>query len=157
VKAASPDTLRRKIAHAAYVGYKNRAEVHYTQEGGTRMDGIINQRRPPDFPRYADCSSFVIWCYWAAGAPDPNGTNYSGGYSGSLMQKGDEVKIADVAMGDLAFYGTSREHIGHVTVYVGNGKCVSHGVESGPLLLQPLDYARGSEGGLQFVRTYLPP
>jgi cell wall-associated NlpC family hydrolase len=65
-----------------------------------------------------------------------------------------EVKIAAVAMGDIAFYGKSRSDIGHVTVYVGNGRCMSHGVESGPLLV-PLDYDRGSEGGLQLVKTYL--
>jgi cell wall-associated NlpC family hydrolase len=129
--------------------------VHYTQEAGTRMDGIVQERRPPDFPRFADCSSFAIWCYWAAGAPDPNGTDFRGGWSGSLLLKGKEVKVGDAAVGDIAFYGPSRSDIGHVTVYVGNGKCVSHGQESGPSLYD-LDYDRGSSGGLQLVRTYLP-
>jgi len=155
VKDASPDTIRRKIAKAAHAGYVNRDEVHYTQVAGARMEGITDQRRPPDFPRSADCSSFAIWCYWAAGAPDPNGTDYHGGWSGSLLLKGKEVKIADAQMGDIAFYGTSRSDIGHVTVYVGNGNCVSHGQESGPMQY-PLDYDRGSSGGLQLVRTYLP-
>jgi hypothetical protein len=153
VREASPDTLRRKIAAAARCGYDNREEVSYTQEAGTRMDGILQERRPPDFPRFADCSSFAIWCYWAAGAPDPNESGYSGGWSGSLVQKGQETDEAGV--GDIAFYGTSRSDINHVTVSVGNGRCVSHGQESGPLLLA-LDYERGSLGGLQLVRTYLP-
>jgi hypothetical protein len=152
VREAGPDTLRRKIAAAAHCGYVNRDEVHYTQEAGTRMDGILQQRRPPDFPRFADCSSFAIWCYWAAGAPDPNASGYSGGWSGSLNQKGQETDEAGV--GDIAFYGTSRSNINHVTVCVGNGRCVSHGQESGPTLL-PLDYERGSAGGLQLVRSYL--
>ena len=155
VKDASPDTIRRRIAKAAHTGYVNRDEVHYTQVAGARMEGITDQRRPPDFPRSADCSSFAIWCYWAAGAPDPNGTDYHGGWSGSLLQKGKEVEIDEAEMGDIAFYGPSHSDIGHVTVYVGNGKCVSHGQESGPLFLD-LDYDRGSSGGLQFVRTYLP-
>ena len=73
VKDASPDTIRPKIAKAAHTGYVNRDEISYTQEAGTRMDGILRERRPPDFPRFADCSSFAIWCYWAD-APDPNGT-----------------------------------------------------------------------------------
>jgi hypothetical protein len=152
VREANPDTLRRKIAAAAHCGFVNRAEVHYTQEPGTRMDGILHERRPPDFPRSADCSSFAIWCYWAASAPDPNESGFSGGWSGSLVQKGQETDEAGV--GDIAFYGTSRSNINHVTVAVGNGRCVSHGQESGPLLL-PLDYDRGSLGGLQLVRTYL--
>lgn len=155
VKDVSPDTIRRKIAKAAHCGYINRDQVHYTQHEGTRMEGITEQRRPPDFPRWADCSSFAIWCYWAAGAPDPNGTGYHGGWSGSLVLKGTEVKIGEAAMGDLAFYGTSRSHINHVTVYVGNGKCVSHGQETGPMQYN-LNYERGSLGGLQLVRTYLP-
>jgi peptidoglycan hydrolase-like protein with peptidoglycan-binding domain len=154
VKDASPDTLRRKIAKAAHTGFVNRAEIHYTQEPGTRMDGILQERRPPDFPRFADCSSFAIWCYWAAGAPDPNGANFSGGSSGSLVGKGKEVKVRDAAPGDIAFYGKSRSDIGHVTVYVGNGRCVSHGQERGPKLYD-LDYDRGSAGGLQLIRTYL--
>jgi len=154
VKDVSPDTLRRKIAKAAHCGYVNREEIGYTQLAPARMEGIRDQRRPPDYPRSADCSSFAIWCYWAAGAPDPNDTGYSGGWSGSLLLKGREVKIGDAAMGDIAFYGPSRSDIGHVTVYVGNGKCVSHGQESGPTLYD-LDYDRGSSGGLQLVRTYL--
>lgn len=152
VQNPEPDTLRRKIADAAHCGYVNRDEIHYTQAAGTRMDGILQERRPPDFPRWADCSSFAIWCYWAAGAPDPNGGNFTGGWSGSLIQKGQETDEAGV--GDIAFYGTSRSDINHVTVCVGNGRCISHGQESGPTLL-PLDYPRGSLGGLQLVRTYL--
>lgn len=155
VKGASPDTIRRKIAKAAHVGFVNRDEVHYTQQAGTRWQGITDERRPPEFPTSADCSSFAIWCYWAAGAPDPNGTGYHGGWSGSLLLKGEEVKIRDAGLGDIAFYGTSRSDIGHVTVYVGNGHCVSHGQESGPMLYS-LDYDRGSAGGLQLVKTYLP-
>jgi cell wall-associated NlpC family hydrolase len=154
VKEASPDSLRRKIAHAAHVGVKNKDEVHYDDHAGVRWEGITDERRPPDFPRTADCSSFAIWCYWAAGAPDPNGNDYHGGYSGSLVQKGTEVDRADAMMGDIAFYGTSRSGINHVTVYVGNGRCVSQGQESGPSLYN-LDYDRGSSGGLQLVRTYL--
>lgn len=154
VKEASPDTIRKKIAKAAHTGYVNRDDIGYTQVAGARWDGITNHRNLPDFPRSADCSSFAIWCYWAAGADDPNGTLYRGGWSGSLMQRGEEVKIADARVGDLAFYGPSRSDIGHVTVYVGNGRCVSHGQESGPMLY-PLDYDRGSSGGLQLVRTYL--
>ena len=153
VKDVQPDTLRRKIAAAARCGFENRASVHYTQEAGKRMSGIIEQRRPPEFPSSADCSSFALWCYWAAGAPDPNGGQYQGGWSGSLVQKGKETDEA--GMGDIAFYGPSRSDINHVTVCVGNGRCISHGQEEGPLLYH-LDYDRGSSGGLQLIKTYLP-
>jgi len=150
VKEASADTTRRKIAKAAHTGYINRDEVHYTQQAGTRMEGITQERRAARLPRFADCSSFVIWCYWAANAPDPNGTAH-GGWSGSILTKGREIKIRAAAVGDIAFYGRSRSDVGHVTVYVGNGRCVSHGQESGPMLY-PLDYDRAAPAACSWSR-----
>jgi len=113
VKDAQPDTTRRKIAAAAHRGYVNRDAVRYTQEAAKGMQGVTEQLRPPEFPSWADCSSFVTWCYWAAGAPDPNDRGYDGaGYSGTLVQNGRETDEARV--GDIVFYGASRSDINHV-------------------------------------------
>jgi cell wall-associated NlpC family hydrolase len=105
-------------------------------------------------PEFEDCSSFVTWCYFAAGAPDPNGLGYNGfGYTGTQIAHGQEK--GRPRPGDLVFYGPSRSAINHVTLYVGNGRVISHGQETGPQLL-PMDYGRGSLGGRQQIRTYLP-
>jgi cell wall-associated NlpC family hydrolase len=151
VDTTKPKTMKQNIAAAAHVGYVNRDQIHYTQ-GSQRMVGVSQEIHPPKFPHWADCSSFITWCYWAAGARDPNGRGYNGtGYSGTLLQHGTETKEARV--GDIVFYGHGRSDINHVTVYVGNGRVVSHGQESGPQLF-PIDYYRGSLGPRQLIRTY---
>lgn len=151
VDTTTPKTMRQNIVAAARLGYVNRDQIHYTQ-GSQRMEGVTEELHPPRFPHWADCSSFVTWCYWASGERDPNGRGYNGtGYSGTLLQHGKETKEARV--GDIVFYGHSRSDINHVTVYVGNGRVVSHGQESGPQLYS-IDYNRGSLGPRQLIRTY---
>ena len=113
-----------------------------------------------EFPRNADCSSFVTWCLWDAlgglmAGPDiVNGSNWKAGYTGTQIGHGHEVPINRAQPGDLAFYGPSRSMINHVTIVVAPGRVISHGQESGPLSL-PLDYSRPG-GRLKFVRRYLP-
>jgi cell wall-associated NlpC family hydrolase len=146
-------TTRQKIVAAAHCGYANRERVRYTQTA-QRMEGVRRRLLPPTCPEFEDCSSFVTWCYFAAGAPDPNGLAYNGfGYTGTQIGQGQETSRPKP--GDLVFYGHSKTDINHVTLYVGNGKVISHGQESGPQLF-PIDYGRGSFGGRQQIRKYLP-
>ena len=115
-----------------------------------RFDLNSTMPRPPQFPTYADCSSFATWCYDAAGAPDPNGLGYNGaGYTGTLFPRG--VETATAAPGDLVFYGGSEAVPAHVAIAVGDGHVVSHGSEIGPLLV-PQGYRNDQIG----VRSYLP-
>ena len=133
---ASPTGIRQRIVAAADVGVRNRDAIHYTQDG-RRMQGVREQRRLPRFPEFEDCSSFATWCYWVAGAPDPNGRGYDGfGFTGTQVTQG--TVSSNARPGDLVFYGGGSVPK-HVAVYVGNGRVVSHGSEPGPLLL-PLDY-----------------
>jgi peptidoglycan hydrolase-like protein with peptidoglycan-binding domain len=139
---------RHKVVATAFVGYKNRAALHYTQDG-RRMEGVRQGIRPPKHPSWEDCSSFATWCYWAAGAPDPNGLRFNGfGYTGTQVQHGKTTN--NPRPGDLVFYGGGSVP-SHVAVYVGNGKVVSHGSEPGPYLL-PIDYRSDRSQ----VRSYLP-
>lgn len=110
------------------------APVHYTQN--RPYQGTATR-----WKLYGgDCSGTAILCYKLAGLPDPNGTGYDGsGYTGSLVVRGHEVAYADLAEGDLVFYGTSRTNTEHVTIYVGGGFVVSHGHEGGPFYLK-VDY-----------------
>jgi cell wall-associated NlpC family hydrolase len=102
-------------------------------------------------PAWEDCSSFATWCYWAAGAPDPNGLGYNGfGYTGTQILCGRET--AEPRPGDLCFYGPLRDRITHVAIYVGNGRVVSHGRERGPELYGSISY----RPDLQQIRAYVP-
>jgi hypothetical protein len=151
VQMREPTGKRQQIVHAAHLGYKNRDRIHYTQSG-QRMQGVKENIRPPHFPTQEDCSSFVTWCYFVAGAPDPNGRGFDGqGYTGTQIAHGTETD--NPRPGDLVFYGHSHGDINHVTLFVGNGQVISHGQESGPMLY-PLDYSR-SGGGRQQIRSYL--
>lgn len=126
-------SLRDKVVANALFGYNHGSEIHYTQ-GSLRMYGVRNHIHPPSIPRYEDCSSFVTWCYYAAGAPDPNHLGFNGyGFTGTLASHG--VRTSTPRPGDLGFYGWFPYH--HVVVYVGNGRAVSQGMEIGPQLLNP--------------------
>jgi cell wall-associated NlpC family hydrolase len=155
-------TVRERVVRAAMLGVKHRDQIHYSQDG-RRWEGIAHGLRAHQgrFPRWADCSSFVTWCLWdalggsGAGPDIVNGAAWKGGYTGTQIGRGREVPIGAAREGDLAFYGTSRSHINHVTIVVAPGRVVSHGQESGPSLV-PINYDRGRYGGLKFVRRYLP-
>jgi cell wall-associated NlpC family hydrolase len=130
---SSADLKRQKIVATAMHGVANRYGIHYTQSS-LRMMGVRYRIKPPGYPRYEDCSSFATWCYWVAGVNDPNGLGYNGfGFTGTLAANGTRISTAQMRPGDLIFYG-SYPH-SHVTIYVGSGRCVSHGNESGPSLL----------------------
>lgn len=142
---------RRAIVAAAMLGYAHRSTIHYTQTP-LRMFGVRFKVRPPKVPPYEDCSSFATWCYWVAGAKDPNGPafNYNGyGYTGTQINAGRQIPSSALKRGDLVFYG-SRSVPSHVAIYVGDGRVVSHGSEVGPLLL-PRTY----RGDFHSARTYL--
>lgn len=129
-KEVNKPNARYVITAYATFGYNQRYKIHYTQSS-LRMYGVRNKIRPPKIPIYEDCSSFSTWCYWGANVPDPNGLRYNGwGYTGTLSQHG--VRTRDPKPGDLAFYGTGT--YSHVVVYIGDGRCISHGSERGPVL-----------------------
>jgi len=126
-------SLREHIVANAIFGYNHRSFIHYTQ-GPSRMYGVKHHVHPPSIPYWEDCSSFVTWCYYAAGAPDPNHLGYNGyGFTGTLGSHG--VRTSNPRPGDLCFYGYYPYH--HVTIYIGNGRVISHGSEIGPLLTVP--------------------
>jgi len=144
--------IRQSIVNAAYVGYRNRYAVHYTQDP-RRWSGINLNKRPPRFPDYADCSSFVTWAYWlmfASGDDFINGAGWSAGYTGTQIARGRLIPRRSAQLGDLVFYGRSFWNIGHVAMYVGNGMVIGHGNESGPNLTS-IDY----RGDRQQIRSYV--
>lgn len=140
---------RATIVNTALYGARVSGSIHYTQSS-LRMYGVRNKIKPPGIPRYEDCSSFSTWCYWVAGAADPNGLGYNGqGYTGTLAAHGRAVSPSQARPGDLVFYGGGFPYT-HVAIYIGGGKVVSHGSERGPIVTS-MYYRRPSA-----VRSYLP-
>lgn len=135
VKVKKVSSKRTLVTNAAMFGYSHRYLIHYTQTP-SRMYGVRHRIKPPNVPYYEDCSSFATWCYWVAGASDPNGLRYNGqGYTGTLIHTGRRISSTQMRPGDLVFYGHYAVP-SHVAIYVGSGRVVSHGSEVGPLLIR---------------------
>ena len=123
-----PADIRERMVRIAMYAYANRDVIHYTQDARRMTD----YAPPPNVPNNTDCSAFFTWVWKSAGAPDPNGFGYNGyGYTGTLLAHGSRIGTGDLKPGDAVFYHSG----GHVAVYVGNGKVVSHGSEGGPYFI----------------------
>jgi len=123
--------IRNQIVEAAFFWYAHRMTIFYS------MARPFQMRKPPLVPSHWDCSALAINCYYAGGAKDPSGRNYSGiGYTGDLWSRGRKVEHINRAQpGDLILYGfTTNPRPGfpygsptHVAVYNGNGMVISNG------------------------------
>lgn len=88
----------------------------YSQAGTwTVIHGITGEHRG----ERSDCSQFLTSMYHSAGAPDPNGLKYTGGWTGSLVEHGTEISRRDLRPGDEIVYGPGPGH--HTELYVGDG------------------------------------
>lgn len=117
--SGSGGDLRKRIVEIALREWQDYGGAYPYTQARPYPSSIVNARH-----QGTDCSGFASLVYKAAGAPDPNGAGYSGqGYTGTLASHGQRTDRP--LPGDLVFYGTAPFH--HVTVYVGNGLCVSHG------------------------------
>jgi cell wall-associated NlpC family hydrolase len=132
-------------ALAMYCHYHGQPNA-YTQNLTLRWWGIIHRVRAWKMTRYADCSSFFKWLYFACGWPDPNGDGYAlDGNTDSMIVKGTRVDAP--AGNDAVFYripGGSRPE--HMAIYVGDGMVISHGVPGPPQYLPVAEM-----GGLEIM------
>jgi WD40 repeat protein len=143
-----PPSTRLNIVGAAEFAAAHASRVHYTQ-GPQRMSGVRSKVQLPSLPPYEDTSSFVTWCYWQAGAPDPSELSYNGfEWSGSLIARGRVV--TSPRPGDIAFYGPSTRSPKYVAIYVGDGKAVAHRRATGPQV------QRAKQPDFLQFRSYLP-
>jgi hypothetical protein len=116
VKLRTDADVRAQIVKAALAGAKQSSKLEYASTA--RIDKV----RLPHVPRSANSASFATWCYWQAGAPDPNGNDYRDAGSDWLLQNGRRVRAAQP--GDLVIY--SIEPDGLLTaVAVGGGRVVT--------------------------------
>ncbi|HWB56296.1 MAG TPA: hypothetical protein VG479_05095 [Gaiellaceae bacterium] len=117
---------RDRAVQAAELALAHKDRMDYTQEATPRWDGILKDRRARrgQFPRSADCSSFVTWCLWNGlflrfGLDDiVNGQNWKAGFTGTMLDHGKRVRKADrLIPGDCVHYGSGTT--AHVTLVVG--------------------------------------
>jgi len=143
---------RQRAARAALLGWRHRGVVHYTQRW-QRWEGIKNRDHAAEgqYPNHADCSAYVTWCLWDAtrlykAGDFVNGAGWRAGFTGTMTRHGVQVSYNKLITGDAIFYGGTWSRPHHVAIYVGRGLVVSHGSESGPLLLRwnyrPVNHCR---------------
>jgi hypothetical protein len=134
---------RDRVVQAAKIGLAHKGDIVYTQ-GPKRWDGIKNKRNAAvgQFPRHADCSSFVTWCLWnglflAYGLSDNvNDQKWQAGFTGTMRSLGRKLGAdEDPIRGDLVFYDPP-----HVAIVVsrmdGVPMVISHGSPGGPRRLR---------------------
>ena len=59
------------------------------------------ESKPGTQPESADCSGFVSGLAKWAGAGDPSGLKYTGGYTGTLLSHCNHISVDVARMGDL--------------------------------------------------------
>ena len=96
------EELRNAMNVWAAFCVKNRASFRYT-EGSSRWHMV--ESTPGSLPQSADCSAFVTGLAKWAGASDPNGLDFKGGYTGTLLKHCNRVTVTQARMGDLIVYG----------------------------------------------------
>ena len=139
---------RDRAVQAAQLALANAAQMDYTQDATARWHGIRKNRkaRRGQFPKSADCSSFVTWCLWNGlklgfdSEDVVNGLDWGAGYTGTMLQNGKPVKrVENVRQGDCVIYGTEWPGK-HVAIVVGRQDgvpmVVSHGSEEGPFFVR---------------------
>ena len=124
--------LRARIVQLARWGIRNEPQIHYQQL--RPVDGIDH---PKKLPLYTDCSGFSTLCYKWAGSPvDPNGGNWTGAYTGTMLTHCRHIPQSAVRPGDLVVWGAYPGH--HVALVLeagGDPLLCSHGQEKGPLAI----------------------
>jgi hypothetical protein len=123
-------TVRQKIVTAARWGIAHEPQIHYGEIRPIPLGRTL--------PLTTDCSGFVTVCYFLAGAPDPNGLDYSGeGWTGTLLRHLAHVPRDEALPGDLVVWGAYPGR--HVAIVLEPGDdplLCSHGQERGPIAIR---------------------
>jgi cell wall-associated NlpC family hydrolase len=118
------------VVQAAQKALAERAKYVYSEGADRGNRGTLFGPAP----RTMDCSAFATLCYKAAGFSDPNHMGYNPiGFTGSFIAHCK--KVANPPPGAVCFYGPSESDTKHMTVYIGNGQCISDGQQGDPVQL----------------------
>ena len=126
------ETIRSNVVAEARWGAHNEPQIHY-RNPGPRPVAYLGSRHHLPFTQ--DCSGFVTLMFKWAGAPDPNGSNFNGSASTSLMLGHCTVlrSLGSAQPGDLIIFGNSPgKHVCIVSVAGSDPTVVNFGSEGGP-------------------------
>jgi cell wall-associated NlpC family hydrolase len=147
-------TTREKIVYWANYCEQHKDEILYGQgtnigpwhkpRSGQTADYDLQSKPAGTLPFSTDCSAFVALCYQWAGAPLPPGgfSTATGTLQGAPARR---IQMSEALPGDYIIYGSGRgDHAVLVTVAGADPTCVSHGGDSGPLIVQA-NYRSGGQ------------
>eukprot|EP00808_Paulinella_micropora_P017180 g82728.t1 len=137
------------LAAAIWIAEK---PVTYSQAMDKRWSGIDKHICPGDKHMfYADCSSLVTWVYWTAFGKGPDFVNAKNWKAGTVDFESHLISLSQAVPGDIFLHG---KPIRHVTMYMGNGKVLSHGSTKHPPRIQ--DMCAGFGCPVKVIQ-HLPP
>jgi hypothetical protein len=113
---------------AAHNCATGRRRNFYSQSGSWDVHHEIEPG--PEYGERSDCSQFVTGVAWSAGLPDPNGAEFTGGYTGTLVQENNgwrQVSLTAMERKGWGYivYGPGIGH--HTEAFIGHGRTVGHG------------------------------
>jgi hypothetical protein len=112
----------------------------YSQVGAFDVDHCLSG---PSRSHRDDCSSWFTSVYRSCELPDPNGTGYTGGYTGTLGNHGKQISREEAKHTPMAavLFGSSPFH--HVEAAIGDGTEHTIGHGSGPVDMGTFDLLSG--------------
>lgn len=118
-----PERLKAVALASAAACSSGRRHNFYSQAGSWDVSHCISGE---SYGERSDCSSWFTSVYHSCGLSDPNGQQYTAGYTGTLVANGRQVDRSDLHPGDAVIYGSGTGH--HVEMYVGPGdRTIGHG------------------------------
>ena len=112
----------------------------YSQSGPYDVDHCLTG---PPYGHRDDCSSWFASVYKSCGLPDPSGSGYGSGYTGTLVANGHQISRGEArnTPGAAVIYGTGVGH--HVEMAVGDGSEHTTGHGSAPVDAGTFDLLSG--------------
>lgn len=153
VTEARPEsgTIRASIVDNARKAL--RLKSTYVYEQIRPMPATLFPAGAGPFLLHIDCSVFTTLIYKAAGAPDPNGSNFDGS-GNTATQLANGHKTNDPQPGDICLYGSGASgSASHVTIYIGGGRCIGIGGSAG-VLETPVTGAGAPRGDFTCYLTF---
>ncbi len=126
--------LERRMAMHKWALWAIQHHGQFTYTEGPQRWHMV-ESKPGTLPQFCDCSAFVTGLAKWAGAGDPNGLAYKGGYTGTLLTHCNHITKKQARMGDLIVYGPGTgTHVVMVLERLGAGdfSVVSHGHQGDP-------------------------
>jgi len=120
--AAAAAAARASLASATYSAPTNAPRSEVVSIALTKLGSPY--KWAASGPDSFDCSGFTMWCYARVGVSLPHSSRAQYGV-------GQRVSRADLAPGDLVFFGRTKIH--HVGIYIGGGNFV-HAPQTGDVV-----------------------